>query len=73
MAVVCGPLAARKQFWGLSKSAGDLLSREQPDPGCRELYGQRYAFQSGAYLGHRPSVLGRKFEVRVPHRDTIGE
>ena len=66
VAVVCGPLAARKQFWGLSKRRRSAQARHPTMAAAT--YGQRYAFQSGPYLGHRPSVLGRKFGVGASSR-----
>jgi len=55
------------------ESLGDLADGENPDPGRRKLYRERHAFQTGAHLGHRQSILGRKLEARMSHRGTVDE
>jgi len=50
-----------------------LLNREQPEPGRRELYGERYALQSRAYPRHDRGVLRDDFEARMPTCGTISE
>ena len=63
---VSDPLAARKNIERVPEPVRDLIGREYPNTRCGKLYGERYALQLRTHLRHCLSILGCKFEARVP-------